>query len=164
MAAMRRRRPIPKSRTKKPAADCSARVNQARLDDVIMPVFCPTCQNLPLNWKSPLRMLPRGPTQTRFDDAILPVFCPTCQTNEFAQAALDNQERPAMTNETRAPGTLQDVTSRDRPPSKPRIDKEHSTQIVEDAGATADDGRDLAHGEGGSIDLPTQPGDLAKDD
>ncbi|MEY9362305.1 hypothetical protein ABH994_005026 [Bradyrhizobium yuanmingense] len=27
-----------------------------------------------------------------------------------------------------------------------------------------DDGRDLAHGEGGSIDLPTQPGDLAKDD
>ncbi|MCA1375287.1 hypothetical protein I6F16_17000 [Bradyrhizobium sp. IC4060] len=27
----------------------SARVNQTRLDDGITPVFCPTCQNLPLN-------------------------------------------------------------------------------------------------------------------
>ncbi|MDF0496359.1 hypothetical protein [Bradyrhizobium yuanmingense] len=69
-----------------------------------------------------------------------------------------------MTIKTTSPGTSQDETLRDRPGSKPRIDKEHSTQIVEDAGATADDGRDLSHGEGGSIDLPTQPGDLAKDD
>ena len=30
--------------TKKPAADISARANQTRLDDVSMPVFCPTCQ------------------------------------------------------------------------------------------------------------------------
>ncbi|WP_244429578.1 MULTISPECIES: hypothetical protein [Bradyrhizobium] len=44
VAAMRHRRPIPKSRTKKPAADCSARVNQTRFDDGILPVFCPTCQ------------------------------------------------------------------------------------------------------------------------
>ena len=26
------------------------------------------------------------------DDGIMPVFCPTCQTNEFAQAALGDQE------------------------------------------------------------------------
>ncbi|MFK4485313.1 hypothetical protein [Bradyrhizobium sp. USDA 336] len=69
-----------------------------------------------------------------------------------------------MTMKMTSPGTSQDDTSRDRPPSKPRIDKEHSTQIVEDAGATADDGRDLSHGEGGSIDLPTKPGDMSKDD
>lgn len=55
-------------------------------------------------------------------------------------------------------------TSRHLPKPTPRIDKERSTQIVEDADATEDDGRDLAHGEGGSIDLPTHPGDLAKDD
>ncbi|WP_225125587.1 hypothetical protein [Bradyrhizobium sp. NBAIM20] len=110
--------------------------------------------------------VPRGPTQTRFDDAILPVFCPTCQTNEFAQAALDNQERPAMTIKTTSRGTSQDETSPNLPRSKPRIDKERATQqaIVEDADVAVDDGRDLAHGEGGSIDLPTQPGDLAKDD
>ena len=69
-----------------------------------------------------------------------------------------------MTNKTSAPGTLQDDMSRDRPPSKPRINKERATQIVEDADATEDDGRDLAHGEGGTLDLPAQPGDLAKDD
>lgn len=71
-----------------------------------------------------------------------------------------------MTNKTSARGPLQDDTSRDLPGSKPRIDKEGATQqaIVEDADATAHDGRDLAHGEGGAIDLPTQPGDLAKDD
>ncbi|MCA1429530.1 hypothetical protein I6F29_26980 [Bradyrhizobium sp. NBAIM16] len=69
-----------------------------------------------------------------------------------------------MTIKTTPPGTSQDETSRNRPGSKPSIDKEHSTQIVEGAAATEDDGRDLAHGEGGSIDLPTQPGDLAKDD
>ncbi|PWE81707.1 hypothetical protein XF30_12795 [Bradyrhizobium sp. SUTN9-2] len=71
-----------------------------------------------------------------------------------------------MTIKTTSPGKSQDETLRDRPGSKPRIDKERATQqaIVEDADATADDGRDLAHGEGGTIDLPTQPGDLAKDD
>ncbi|WP_439402995.1 hypothetical protein ACNJYA_12545 [Bradyrhizobium sp. DASA03068] len=109
---------------------------------------------------------PRGPTQTRFDDAILPVFCPTCQTNEFAQAALDNQERPAMTTKTNSLGTSPSKTAQNRPPSKPRIDKEHATQqaIVEDADEKADDDRDLAHGEGGTMDLPTKPGDMSKDD
>ncbi|MEY9103947.1 hypothetical protein ABH999_000143 [Bradyrhizobium yuanmingense] len=69
-----------------------------------------------------------------------------------------------MTMKMTSRGKSQDETLRDRPGSKPRIDKEQSTQIVEDADVTADDGRDLAHGEGGTIDLPTQPGDLAKDD
>lgn len=64
-----------------------------------------------------------------------------------------------MTAKTVSPGT-----SRHLPKPTPRFDKEHSTKVVEDAAETEDDGRDLAHGEGGSIDLPTQPGDLAKDD
>jgi hypothetical protein len=42
---MRRRRPILKSRRKNPRRMTSARVNQTRLDDVIMPVFCPACQS-----------------------------------------------------------------------------------------------------------------------
>jgi len=33
-----------KSRRKNPQRMMSARVNQTRLDDVILPVFCPTCQ------------------------------------------------------------------------------------------------------------------------
>ncbi|MCA1411577.1 hypothetical protein I6F30_10490 [Bradyrhizobium sp. NBAIM20] len=71
-----------------------------------------------------------------------------------------------MTIKTTSRGTSQDETSPNLPRSKPRIDKERATQqaIVEDADVAVDDGRDLAHGEGGSIDLPTQPGDLAKDD
>jgi hypothetical protein len=84
---MRRRRPIAKSRTKKPAADFSARVNQTRLDDVTMPVFCPTCQTLccarlpphEADMKKPAADWCARANQTRFDDAILPVFCPTCQ-------------------------------------------------------------------------------------
>ncbi|MEY9186319.1 hypothetical protein [Bradyrhizobium sp. USDA 313] len=66
-----------------------------------------------------------------------------------------------MTVKTASPGT-----SRHLPKSASRINEERPTQhvIVEDTNETADDGRDLAHGEGGSIDLPTQPGDLAKDD
>lgn len=57
-------------------------------------------------------------------------------------------------------------TSRDLPGPKPRIDKERETQeaIIEDAGETEDNGRDLVHGDGGTIDLPTKPGDLSKDD
>jgi len=57
-------------------------------------------------------------------------------------------------------------TSRDLPGAKPRIDKERETQdaIIEDAGETGDDERDLVHGDGGTIDLPTKPGDLVKDD
>lgn len=57
-------------------------------------------------------------------------------------------------------------TSRDLAGPKPRIDKERETQeaIIEDAGETEDHGRDLVHGDGGTIDLPTKPGDLSKDD
>ena len=71
-----------------------------------------------------------------------------------------------MTMKTTSLGKSQDKASRTLAGSKPSIDEERPTQqvIVEDADETADDGRDLAHGEGGSIDLPTQPGDLAKDD
>jgi hypothetical protein len=48
---------------------------------------------------------------------------------------------------------------RNRRGSRPRIDDERA-----DADVTADHGRDLAHGEGGTIDLPTKPGDVSKDD
>jgi hypothetical protein len=46
------------------------------------------------------------------------------------------------------------------------MDKERDTReaIIEDAGETEDNGRDLVHGDGGTIDLPTKPGDLSKDD
>ncbi|MBR0822347.1 hypothetical protein [Bradyrhizobium liaoningense] len=57
-------------------------------------------------------------------------------------------------------------TSRNLPRPKPRIDKERDTQeaIIEDASETDDRDRDLVHGDGGTIDLPTKPGDLSKDD
>ena len=35
---------------------------------------------------------------------------------------------------------------------------------ISDADETEDRDRDLVHGEGGTIDLPTRPGDLSKDD
>jgi hypothetical protein len=49
---------------------------------------------------------------------------------------------------------------------KPRSDKKRDVQeaIIEDAAETGDSGRDLVHGEGGTIELPTRPGDLSKDD
>ena len=49
---------------------------------------------------------------------------------------------------------------------KQRIDEERPLHeaIIEDAGETGDGGRDLAHGDGGTIDLPARPGDLSKDD
>ncbi|MET4040402.1 hypothetical protein [Bradyrhizobium sp. RT6a] len=57
-------------------------------------------------------------------------------------------------------------TSRDLPGRKPRIDGEPDTReaIIPDAGETEDRDRDLVHGEGGTVDLPTRPGDLSKDD
>ncbi|WFU75354.1 hypothetical protein [Bradyrhizobium sp. CB2312] len=66
-----------------------------------------------------------------------------------------------MTVETSSPRT-----SRDLPGPKPRIDEERDTQeaMVEDAGETEDNGRDLVHGDGGTIDVPTKPGDVSKDD
>lgn len=71
-----------------------------------------------------------------------------------------------MTMKTTSLGKSQDEAARNLAGSKPSIDEERPTQqvIVEDADETADDGRDLAHGEGGSIDLPTKPGDMSKDD
>lgn len=56
--------------------------------------------------------------------------------------------------------------SRNLPGSKPRIDKERDSQeaVIEDAGETEDNSRDLVHGDGGTMDLPTRPGDLSKDD
>lgn len=57
-------------------------------------------------------------------------------------------------------------TSRNLPRPKPRKDKDRDRQeaAIEDAGETGDNGRDLVHGDGGTIDLPTKPGDLSKDD
>lgn len=56
--------------------------------------------------------------------------------------------------------------SRNLPGPKPHIDKERDSQeeVIEDAGETGDNSRDLVHGDGGTIDLPTKPGDLSKDD
>ena len=56
--------------------------------------------------------------------------------------------------------------SRDLPGQKPRIDKARETQeaLIEDAPETEDRDRDLAHGDGGSIGIPTKPGDLSRDD
>ncbi|KYG24527.1 hypothetical protein SE92_33300 [Bradyrhizobium sp. AT1] len=61
------------------------------------------------------------------------------------------------------PRTSRQTARRD---TKPRSDKERDLQvaIIEDAGQTEDSDRDLVHGDGGTIDLPTKPGDLSKDD
>lgn len=57
-------------------------------------------------------------------------------------------------------------TSPNLPGVEPRIDKTRDTQeaIIEDAGDMDGSDRDLVHGDGGTIDLPTKPGDLSKDD
>lgn len=57
-------------------------------------------------------------------------------------------------------------TSRNFPGPTPRIGEECAAQdeVIEDAGKTEDKSRDLVHGDGGTIDLPTKPGDLSKDD
>lgn len=57
-------------------------------------------------------------------------------------------------------------TSHNLPGPKPRKDKDRDRQeaVIEDAGETEDNSRDLVHGDGGTIDLPTKPGDLSKDD
>lgn len=71
-----------------------------------------------------------------------------------------------MTVETTSPKTSSPKASRDLPAPKRSIDKERDTQeaIVEDAGETEDWGRDLVHGDGGTIDVPSKPGDVSKDD
>ena len=73
-----------------------------------------------------------------------------------------------MTSST-APKTSRDLTSPDRTSREvpgQRTDRDRDTQeaVIEDAGDTADTGRDLVHGDGGTIDLPTKPGDLSLDD
>ncbi|WP_407118234.1 hypothetical protein [Bradyrhizobium sp. LMG 9283] len=57
-------------------------------------------------------------------------------------------------------------TSRNLPGPRSRIDKERAArdELIEDVGETEDKSRDLVHGDGGSIDLPTKPGDLSNDD
>ena len=72
-----------------------------------------------------------------------------------------------MTSST-APKTSRDLTSPDRTSRElpgQRTDSDRNTQeaVIEDAD-TADTGRDLVHGDGGTIDLPTKPGDLSQDD
>ena len=58
------------------------------------------------------------------------------------------------------------TTSRDLAATGPRKDREHDGQkgIIEDADKAEDEDRDLVHGEGGTIDLPVNPGDMSKDD
>jgi hypothetical protein len=57
-------------------------------------------------------------------------------------------------------------TSRDLPEPKPRKDNGRDTgeAIIADADKTEDRGRDLVHGDGGTLDMPTKPGDLSRDD
>lgn len=57
-------------------------------------------------------------------------------------------------------------TSHKLPRPKPRKDKDRDRQeaVIEGAGETGDNSRDLVHGDGGTIELPTKPGDLSKDD
>jgi hypothetical protein len=57
-------------------------------------------------------------------------------------------------------------TSRDLPGAKPRKDEERVTQeaTINDAGETDRKDRDLVQGEGGTIDLPVNPGDMSNDD
>ena len=62
--------------------------------------------------------------------------------------------------------TSTSTTSRDLPGQKPRKDESRETQkaIVEDADKTEGEDRDLVHGDGGTIDLPVNPGDMSIDD
>ncbi|MBK3666803.1 hypothetical protein JJE66_37050 [Bradyrhizobium diazoefficiens] len=57
-------------------------------------------------------------------------------------------------------------TSRNMPGPEPRTDSARDTQqaIIEDADKTDNKDRDLVHGDGGSIDIPTKPDDLSRDD
>jgi hypothetical protein len=54
----------------------------------------------------------------------------------------------------------------DLPGPEPRKDTARETReaIVGDADKTDGSDRDLVHGEGGTIDLPTKPRDLNRDD
>ena len=57
-------------------------------------------------------------------------------------------------------------SSHDVPKSAVRKDKARNLReaFVEDADKTDVAGRDLEHGDGGTLDMPTKPGDLSHDD
>lgn len=57
-------------------------------------------------------------------------------------------------------------TSKNLPGAGPRKDAERDTRnaIIADADKTEGRDRDLVHGDGGTLDMPTKPGDLSKDD
>jgi hypothetical protein len=55
-------------------------------------------------------------------------------------------------------------SSRKIPGPKPRTRREAQEAVIEDAPETGDRDRDLVHGEGGSIGIPTQRRDLSQDD
>ncbi|MCP3445834.1 hypothetical protein [Bradyrhizobium sp. CCGUVB14] len=62
--------------------------------------------------------------------------------------------------------SLTQKTSRNLPGPEPRKDSERVTReaIIADADKTDGDDRDLVHGDGGTLDMPTKPGDLSRDD
>ena len=66
-----------------------------------------------------------------------------------------------MTQKTTTP-----KTSRNLPGPEPRKDSERDTReaIIADADKTDDGNCDLVHGDGGTLDMPTKPGDLLRDD
>lgn len=55
--------------------------------------------------------------------------------------------------------------SRNLPGREPRKDGERDTQqaVIDDTDKKDKD-RDLVHGDGGTLDVPTKPGDLSQDD
>jgi hypothetical protein len=55
-------------------------------------------------------------------------------------------------------------TLRNLPGPVPRKDSEHDTREAIIADQTDDGNRDLVHGDGGTLDMPTKPGDLSRDD
>lgn len=57
-------------------------------------------------------------------------------------------------------------TARNLPEPAPRKDHERDMReaIIADADKTEDGDRDLVHGDGGTLDIPTKPGDLSRDD
>lgn len=76
---------------------------------------------------------------------------------------------PKATSQERSrnlPGAKPRSGNKPRSSDRPRIDKARETQhvIIEDASETEDRDRDLVHGDGGTIDLPSKPGDLSKDE
>ena len=61
---------------------------------------------------------------------------------------------------------MQPKSSNDLPSQAPRKDTEKETReaIIKDADKTDGVDRDLVHGEGGTIDLPTKRADISRDD